>query len=257
MKAGLSSKRIVTVGILIAFVFSLGALVPSAYAQEETVVVGTSAGFPPFEIVEEGELVGFDIDLMEAIADVQGFELEWKDVAFSALIPSLKSGKIDCVAAAMTIKPKREEVVDFSDPYWSADQGVIVGEDSELNIVNALTEKKVGAQTGTTGADWVKTQLVEKGLIAKNDLRHYDTYVMAVRDLVNGNIGSVVVDTPVARTFTERQPVKMIATLITGEKYGLAVKKGNAELLEKLNEGLKKIRQTGRYGDIVAKWFGS
>ncbi len=246
------------VTLLLALTLSFGVLTAVGLAQEkEKLVVGTSAGFPPFEIMEEGELVGFDVDLMEAIAEEQGFELKWQDIAFASLIPALDAGKIDAVAAAMTIKPERDKKVDFSDPYWSADQAVIVREDSDINVVQALMGgRMIGAQTGTTGAGWVKEQLVEKGIISGNVSRHYDTYVMAVRDLVNGRLDSVVVDTPVANTFTERQPVKIIAKLITGEQYGLAVKEGNSELLAKLNAGLEEVRDSGKYDEIVKKWFG-
>lgn len=252
----LKFKYVVT--LLLALTMSLGILTAAGLAQEkEELVVGTSAGFPPFEIMEEGKLVGFDVDLMEAIAEEQGFELKWQDIAFASLIPALDAGKIDAVAAAMTITAERDKKVDFGNPYWSADQAVIVREDSDINVVQALMGgRMIGAQTGTTGAGWVKEQLVEKGVISGNVSRHYDTYVMAVRDLVNGRLDSIVVDTPVANTFTERQPVKIIAKLVTGEKYGLAVKEGNAKLVEDLNAGLEKVRDSGKYVEIVKKWFG-
>lgn len=243
---------------LLVLTMSLGLLAATGLAQEkEELVVGTSAGFPPFEIMEEGELVGFDVDLMEAIAEEQGYELSWQDISFASLIPALDAGKVDAVAAAMTIKAERDKKVDFSEPYWSADQAVIVREDSDINVVQALMGgRMIGAQTGTTGASWIKEELVEKGVVGEEVSRHYDTYVMAVRDMVNGRVDSVVVDTPVANTFTKRQPVKIIAKLVTGENYGLAVKEGNDQLLEELNEGLEKVRDSGQYAEIVEKWFG-
>jgi polar amino acid transport system substrate-binding protein len=234
------SKYLLT--FLLVLTMSLGLLTSAGVAQEqekEKLVVGTSAGFPPFEIMKEGELTGFDVDLMEAIAEEQGFKLEWQDIAFASLIPALDAGKVDVVAAAMTVTSERDKKVDFSNPYWSADQAVIVREDSKLNVVQVLMGgRMIGAQTGTTGASWIEDELVKKEIISSNVSRHYDTYVMAVRDLVNGRLDSVVVDTPVANTFTERQPVKIIAKLVTGEKYGLAVKEGSSELLYKLNAGL-------------------
>jgi len=116
--------------------------------------------------------------------------------------------------------------------------------------------RNIGAQTGTTGAGWIRKELVKKEIISSGVFRHYDTYVMAVRDLVNGRLDSIVVDTPVANTFTKRQPVKIITKLVTGEKYGLAVKEGNSQLLKELNAGLEKVRNSGRYDEIVNKWFG-
>ncbi|MEF8849363.1 MAG: basic amino acid ABC transporter substrate-binding protein [Candidatus Bipolaricaulota bacterium] len=243
--------------LLLALVLSLGLTTAVGFGQDmEELTVGTSAGFPPFEIMEEGDLVGFDVDLMEAIAEEQGLDLQWRDLSFASLIPALDAGKVDVVAAAMTITAERDKKVDFSDPYWSADQAVIVREESELNVVEALMgSRMIGAQTGTTGASWVKEELIEKKIIGNSVLRHYDTYVMAVRDLVNKNIDSVVVDTPVAETFTERQPVKVIARLVTGENYGLAVKEGNSELVAELNSGLQKVRDSGKYDELVEKWF--
>ncbi|MBS3786784.1 basic amino acid ABC transporter substrate-binding protein [Candidatus Bipolaricaulota bacterium] len=243
--------------LLVVLALSFGLTVAVGFGQDsEDLTVGTSAGFPPFEIMEKGELEGFDVDLMEAIAEEQGFDLKWQDLSFASLIPALDAGKVDVVAAAMTINAERDKKVDFSDPYWSADQAVIVREESDLNVVEALRgDHKVGAQTGTTGASWVKEELIEKEIIGEAVLRHYDTYVMAVRDMVNKNIDSVVVDTPVAETFTERQPVKVIARLVTGENYGLAVKEGNSELVAELNTGLEKIRSSGKYDDLVEKWF--
>jgi len=252
----MNNMKVVTT-LLLALTLSFGLVSVVGLGQDmEKLTVGTSAGFPPFEIMEEGELVGFDVDLMETIAEVQGFEVQWRDISFASLIPALNAGKIDAVAAAMTITEKRDEKVDFSNPYWSADQSVIVREDSELNVVQALMgDRMIGSQTGTTGAGWVKDELIEKGVIDKGKLRHYDTYVMAVRDLVNKNIDSVVVDSPVADTFTERQPVKVIARLVTGENYGLAVKEGNSELLAEFNAGLEKIMDSGKYDELVKKWF--
>lgn len=243
--------------LLVALALSFGLMTAVGFGQDmEELTVGTSAGFPPFEIMEEGELEGFDVDLMEAIAEEQGFDLRWRDLSFESLIPALDAGKIDAVAAAMTITAERDEKVDFSDAYWSADQAVIVREESELNVVEVLMgSRMIGSQTGTTGASWVKEELIEKDIIGKSVLRHYETYVMAVRDLVNKNIDSVVVDTPVAETFTERQPVKVIARLVTGENYGLAVKEGNSELLAELNAGLEKIEDSGKYDELVEKWF--
>src|SRR5690554_2167394 len=114
-------------------------------------VIGTSAGFPPFEYTEGGEVVGFDIDLMKAIGEVKGFEVEVRDLSFDGLIGALNSGNIDMIAAGMTITEERKEVVAFSEPYYSANQSLVVQEGSGQNLSVLFGDNNIGVQTGTTG----------------------------------------------------------------------------------------------------------
>jgi polar amino acid transport system substrate-binding protein len=130
-----------------------------------TVTVGTSADFPPFEYIENGQFVGFDMDLMREIAKIAGFELKFVDMSFDSLIPALRAGQIDVAAAAMTITEERKKVVDFSMPYWTADQSIIVKADSDLTITVLFGKYRIGVQTGTTGDLWCTENLVQKGLV--------------------------------------------------------------------------------------------
>ncbi|MEJ5228363.1 MAG: transporter substrate-binding domain-containing protein, partial [Pseudothermotoga sp.] len=107
-------------------------LILTAFAFAKTVTVGTSADFPPFEYMENGQFVGFDMDLMREIAKLAGFELKFVDMSFDSLIPALRAGQVDVVAAAMTITDERKQVVDFSQPYWTADQSIIVKAESDF-----------------------------------------------------------------------------------------------------------------------------
>src|SRR5690606_25176810 len=125
----------------------------------KTYIVGTSADFPPFEYVEEGEYVGFDIELIKEIGKLKGFEVEVKDLSFDSLIPALKTGNIDIIIAAMTITEERQQVVDLSIPYYSANQSVIVREDSDKNMTVLFGNHNIGVQTGTTGDLWVTENL--------------------------------------------------------------------------------------------------
>ncbi|SDL55201.1 basic amino acid ABC transporter substrate-binding protein [Halarsenatibacter silvermanii] len=237
----------------ILLVFALVLLFSTGLAAE-TYTVGTSAGFPPFEYVEDGEIVGFDIDLMEAIGEEQGFEVEFVDISFDSLIPGLNAGQFDIVAAGMTITEERAEVVDFTDPYFSANQAVLVREDSEDDLTVLYGDNKLAVQTGTTGDLWVEENLQDPEIFT-GDVTHFDTFVMAVQDLVNENVDGVVLDTPVAQRYAEENPVEMVAEIITGEEYGLAVADGNTELLEKLNEGLEQVRESGRMDELLDKHF--
>ena len=242
-------KKLLLTVLTLTLIFSL-----SAVGLAQTYTVGTSAGFPPFEYVEDGEIVGFDIDLMKAIGEEMGFEVEFQDIAFDSLIPALKTGNIDIVAAGMTITEQREQTVDFSNSYYSANQSVIVQEDSEMNISVLYGDHDISVQTGTTGDLWVTENLKDEGILT-GDIQRYDTFVLCVSDLVNGNVDAVVLDEPVAQRYAEMRPVKIVGVIVTGENYGLAVNEGNTELLDKLNEGLRKVRESGKMAELVSKHF--
>ncbi|MFW6287295.1 MAG: basic amino acid ABC transporter substrate-binding protein [bacterium] len=219
-----------------------------------TYVVGTSAGFPPFEYVENGEITGFDIDLMKEIGKLKGFEVEVQDISFDSLIAALNSGNIDMIAAGMTITEEREEVVDFSIPYFSANQSVIVQEESGNNLTVLYGDHDLGVQTGTTGDLWVTDNLKDEGILTGN-VKHYDTFVLVINDLVNGNIDGVVLDTPVAKRFTELKSVTIVGEIITGEQYGIAVKEGNDRLLTAINQGIEELRENGTMDELIDKYF--
>lgn len=220
-----------------------------------TVTVGTSADFPPFEYIENGQFVGFDMDLMREIAKIAGFELKFVDMSFDSLIPALRAGQIDVAAAAMTITDERKMVVDFSMPYWTADQSIIVKADSDLTITVLFGKYRIGVQTGTTGDLWCTENLVEKGLLPERNLKRYDTFILALSDLLNGNIDAIVLDSPVANRFAATKPVKVVGIIVTGEQYGIAVRKGNKELLDKINQALKTLIETGKINELIDKYF--
>jgi polar amino acid transport system substrate-binding protein len=217
-------------------------------------VVGTSADFPPFEYVENGEFVGFDIDLIKAIAEEMGFEIEIRDMSFDSLIAALVSGNLDIVISGMTITPEREEVVSFSKPYWTADQSVVVREDSDMTITVLFGKHNIGVQTGTTGDLWVEENLVETKILTGN-FKRYDTYVLAMTDLINKNIDAIVLDAPVAEGFAKVRPVKIVGVIKTYEDYGIAVNKANKQLLELINEGISRLEESGKLNELNLKHF--
>ncbi|MFW6252003.1 MAG: basic amino acid ABC transporter substrate-binding protein [Halanaerobium sp.] len=241
-------KTLVTILIIVG-VFTL-----SSGVMAQSYVVGTNASFPPFEYVEDGEIVGFDIDLIKEIADLRGFEVEFRDISFDSLIPGLASGSLDIVAAGMTITEERKEAVAFSDPYYSANQSVLVHEDSEEDLTALFGDKDVGVQTGTTGDTWVRDKLIERDILT-GELRNYDSYVLVIRDLANKNIDAAVLDKPVAENYSKDNPVSVVAELVTGEEYGIAVGKNNQELLEEINAGLAEVIENGTMDELIEKHF--
>ncbi len=260
----MASKTLAITVAVIVVVVVVGALAYWAHSRgggEKCLVVGTSPDFPPFEyIAKNGSIVGFDIELIKILAHKAGYKcVKVVSISFDSLIPALEQGKIDVIAAGMTITPERAQRVDFTNPYWEVDQGVLVRADSNFKpkSVEDLSGHTVGVETGTTAADYLKRINKEKGLNIK--IKEYDSYVLAVQDLLNGRIDAVMVDLPVAKMFVNQYKGKLELALVvkTGEKYGFAVKKGNKELLEKLNKALEEVKNSPLWNELVQKYFGS
>ncbi len=252
-KVGLVLAVVVLTAVL------LGGSVISPAAEKKVYIVASDISWPPFEWKDEaGDYVGFDLDVMREIAKLQGYEIEIVDIAFDSIIPGVVAGKYDIAASGFTITAKREEVIDFSGPYYSSDQAVLIRKDSGLNIGTVFSEgHKLGAQTGTTGADWIKTNLVEKGV--KVELKLYETYPLAVLDLINKNIDAVIQDEPASRASAakEKKRIEIAGIILTGEEFGFLVKDGDPYgLLPKINEGMLKLRASGEWDKLIAKYFG-
>ena len=227
-------------------------------ASGDVLVVGTEPTFPPFDTTDdEGNIVGFDMDLIKAIAKSQGFDVEFRNLEFDGLIPALTTGTIDIIAAGMDASEERAKQVDFSDPYYEASLIVAVAADNDtITGVDSLTpDMKVAAQTGTTGARLVQ-DLKDQGKIGEAViLNGLDT---AMLQLINGDVQAVINDTPVTETYIKKQPdkIKIVGDKIEAEApYAFAVQKGNTELLEKINAGLKEVQNDGTFDELLTKWF--
>jgi len=244
--------------VVVLMVLVLGSGVISPAAEKKVYIVASDISWLPFEWKNEaGNYVGFELDVMREIAKLEGYRIEIKDVTWSSIIPGVEAGKYDIGASGVTITGKREEVVDFSEPYWKSDQAVLIRKDSGLNIITALSEgRKVGAQRGTTGADWIQINLIEKGV--KVELKLYETYSLAVLDLVNENIDAVLQDEPASRaSVAKEKAIEIAGIIVTGEEFGFLVKDGDPYgLLSKINEGMKKLHASGQWDKLVAKYFG-
>jgi len=220
----------------------------------QSVVAGTAPGFAPFEFKEGGDLKGFDVDLLEAVVGAaDGLEFDrWREFEFDGLIPALNNENIDVIAAAMTITESRDENIDFTDPYYSADQAILVrsGGSFQPSAIGDLEGRPVGAQSGTTGESVVEDE------VGTDNYSSYDSYVLAVQDLENGNIDAVVVDEPVAMTFADQRDVEIAFVYETGEEYGFGVREGDSQLQEGLNEGLSAVEDDGTYEELRNEWFG-
>lgn len=219
----------------------------------QKVVVATDATWPPMEMVDEKtkDFIGFDIDLMKAIAQEGGFDVEFRNVAWDGIFSGLKAGEYDAVISSVTITDERKQEFDFSNPYINAGQIVIVlATNTDINGPADLGGKVVAAQIGTTGAMAVQE-------IAGATLKEYDEIGFCFEDLLAGRVDAVVCDTPVAADYAGVQyagQIKLVGEPFTDEYYGIMVKKGNAELLAKINDGLKKVQEKGIDKQLLAKW---
>ena len=233
---------IVVVGVFATYYWVLAGHNKQANNTEgkKYLIVGTSPDFPPFEYVaSNGSIVGIDIDLMKHLAKMMGYDgIKIVSMDFDGLIPALTNGKIDVIAAGMTITEERKKVVAFTIPYWSADQAILVTKNSGFKPknLNDLKGKVVAVQSGTTGESLIDNFINKTG--AKITVKRYSSFVLAVKDLLNGRVDAVIVDSPVAKLFTEKYGVEVAAIINTGEHYGLAVRKGDTQLLNALNEAL-------------------
>lgn len=223
------------------------------------ITAGTAPGFPPFEIKKGGELTGFDVELLEAVVEAApGYTLDgWKEFEFDGLIPALTSGRIDTIAAAMTITEERKQTIAFSNPYYEADQSVLVRKNGEFSpsSLDELSGHPIGAQKGTTGENVIKSQLIEKGKLKQSNYNAYGNYTLAVQDLENGNIDAIVLDKPVAQTFAAQRNVKVAFTYETGEEYGFGLRDDADQMVSAINEGLATVKENGTYEQLRNKWF--
>ncbi len=219
-----------------------------------TIIVGTNSGFRPFEYKEGGEVIGFDIDLIKEIGKKIGKEIKVNDMEFDSLIEAVSTGKIHVIASGMTITDERKEKVDFSVPYYLANQSVLIKNDSSIVIFSEAdinnSSYKIGVQNDTTGAFWVDDNAPNA------TIKKYGKYVECIQDLENGNIDMIVLDKPTAEAYAQNRPVTVAYTIETNEQYGFAVKKGS-DLLVKINAALTEIMVSDKWKELNDKYFGA
>jgi basic membrane protein A len=219
------------------------------------VTVGMNAEYPPFEFVDEsGEISGFDVDLVNAIAEVAGFEVELVNTRWDGIFVALQSGEFDMVASAATITEEREEIVDFSNPYFNAGQMIAVPEADAETITSPedLPGLRVGVQGGTTGDIAVSE-------IEGVEVVRYDEITLAFQALGAGDIDAIVNDGPVSADIISKNPelgAVLVGDPFTDEFYGIAVQPDLPELLDAVNAALETIIADGTYAQIYQEWFG-
>jgi ABC-type amino acid transport substrate-binding protein len=224
---------------------------------EGKIIVGSDTAYPPFENVDGGETVGFDVDLMMAVGDVLGIDVEFMTYNFDALITDLQAGtQFDMVASAMTITEERAESVDFSDPYINSNQSLAVSNDSGVTSTDDLAEgDKVGVQSGTTGEMWATENLESMGIVVVP----YSDILAAFGALQAGDVLGVINDAPISQDVAkdETRNITVSQEIATGEQYGFAFNQDSDDLREAVNDALDEIKDDGTYEEIYEKWFGA
>lgn len=217
-------------------------------------IIATDTAFPPFEFTDEsGNFVGIDVDIMDAIAEDQGFEYEMQSLGFDAALAAVQSGQADGVIAGMSITEDRKEKFDFSDPYYNAEVTIAVAANSDVTSYEDLKGAKVAVKTGTNGADYAKSIADEYQLT----ITEFKDSPTMYQDVIAGNTAACFEDYPVM-AYNIQQGAQLVipdGCTAAGSDYGFAVMKGNnAELLEKFQAGLANIKSNGKYDEIIDKY---
>ena len=218
--------------------------------------MSTNAAFPPYEMTDDnGNYVGIDIEVAQAIADKLGLELQVDDMDFDAALLAAQSGKSDMVMAGVTVTEERQTVMDFSNTYATGIQVVIVPEDSDIASIDDMTGKMIGVQRGTTG-DLYCSASVEDGGFGEENVTPYDNGLTAVQALMNGQVDCVVIDNAPAQEFVAANPgLKILDTEYANEEYAIGVAKGNTQLLDAINGALEELQADGTVQSIVDKYI--
>lgn len=238
--------------VLLVLALALGIMFSFAgCGTTEKLVMGTNAAFPPYEFVDDdGNIVGIDAEIAQAIADKLGMELEIKDMEFNSLLTAVQSGSIDFALAGMTVDAERLLAVNFSDTYATGVQVIIVKEDSAITTVDDLTGKTIGVQSGTTGDIYCTDDF------GQENVKQFDNGALAVAALLNGQVDCVVIDNEPAKNFVNANTgLKILETEYAVEDYAAAIAKDNTELLEKFNEALAELKADGTVDKIINKYI--
>lgn len=231
----------------------------SSTSNEKTLRVGTNAEFPPFEYINNsGEIDGFDIQLIKAVGEEMGYQVEIQNMEFKSLLGSLKSGALDAVIAGMTVTDERRESVDFTTTYYTATQHIIVTVDSDITSLEQLNGKKIAVQEGTTGDLLVTPEDDNEIITDKNtEVKRFKKGTDAIIELKNGSVDAVVIDANPAKEFVRVNEgvLKNIEITDIKEEYAIAVSKGNEQVVDDINEGIRRIKENGVFDELVETYI--
>ncbi|MDC3416894.1 basic amino acid ABC transporter substrate-binding protein [Aquibacillus salsiterrae] len=233
-----------------------GQATEQADEEKKVLQVGTDAAFAPFEFMETGEIVGFDVDLLAAVMEEAGYDYELKNLGWDPMLESVRSGSVDLGISGITINDDRKETYDFSVPYFQSTHMIVFNEGVGITNANDLEGKRIGVQTGTTGAD-----AAEK-IVGQNNknISKYETTALAFMALQNGDVEAVVTDNVVAAEYKKNNPDAKVETVtdednFESEFYGIMFPK-DSEIVDEISSALATVIENGTYTEIYQEWFG-
>ena len=217
---------------------------------EGTLTMATNAQFPPYEYYDGDDVIGIDADIAKAIADKMGLELKIEDMEFDSIIPAVSTGKADLGLAGMTVDPDRQKNVDFSDPYATGVQVIIVKEDSTIAKPDDLKGKKIGVQLATTGDQYATDDY------GKDSVVQYNKGSDAVMALTQGQVDAVIIDNEPAKSYVAaNKGLKILDTEYVTENYAACIAKDNTGLTKAVNKALAELKADGTLQKIVDKYI--
>ncbi len=242
-------KKLILIVLAMSILFAMSAC---ARRDDGKLIMATNAAFPPYEYYENGVIVGIDAEIAQAIADKLGLELVIEDMEFGSIITAVQSRKVDMGMAGMTITKERLVSVNFSTPYTTASQVIIVKENSNITGPDDLADKSVGVQESTTGDIYITDEYPDA------DVQRYSKGVEAVQALIQGKVVAVVIDSEPAKVFVKQNSgLKILPEAYTIEDYAIAVSKKNKDLLEKINTALAELTADGTIKSIIDKYISA
>ena len=227
-----------------------------AHAKSKTLVAASNPTWPPMEFLsQDKQITGYDRDIVDAIAKEAGLAIKFQSVAWDGIFAALESGQADLIASCVTITDKRKKNYLFSDPYYEVQQAIIVAKNANISGPADLKDKTVGIQIGTTAAEALRKMDLPM------TIRTYDDVGLVFEDMRNGRLDAVVCDDPVGRYYASRKEgyenlMKLAFLTDDVEHIGFVFKKSDADLVQRFNEGLAKIRANGVEKAIRTKWLG-
>jgi polar amino acid transport system substrate-binding protein len=234
--------------MVVVFLFSL-----NIFAKDKTPVlyVGTEAEFAPFEYLEDGKVVGFDMDLINEVAKIIGYDIKVETMKFDGLLPALQAKKLDIVIAGVTVTDERKKFVDFSDTYYVSEQMIVVNKtvDAGIKSFKDFPGKDIGVVLGYT-ADIVVSEI--EGV----NIKRYNGTGEAIMALKAKKLDAIVIDSEPAKNYSsQNDDLAVIESDSAKEEYAIVLRKGQDDILKKVNDALKTLKENGKYDELIKKYF--
>lgn len=241
----MKTKKIIS----ICLVFILTLILSGCGKNKNEIIMVTEAGFAPYEYYENGEIVGVDVAIAKEIAKELGKKLVVKNVDFDSIVSELKSGKADFAAAGMSITEERKKQVDFTIEYVTSNQVVVVKKDSSLNDITQLDGKRIAVQLGTVGDSYVTENY------KNSEINRQKKFLVAAEAVKNNKADCIVMDQIPAQQLVSQNPeLKILDGILFKDSYGMAVKKGNTELLDAMNTVLQRLIDEEKIEEYIIEY---